>query len=95
MPVVGFRAGGIAEAVNDGVTGKLVSPGDVGALEQAITSLAYRPRERAKMSAAAREWIADHFSVEGMVRGNLAVYREILGGYQGGAEGATVNETLG
>ncbi len=95
VPVVGFRAGGIAEAVNDGVTGKLVSPRDVGGLEAAITYLAYHPRERADMSAAAREWIAEHFSVERMVEGNLAVYREILGDGGGGERATGTNEPLG
>lgn len=78
VPVVGFRAGGIVEAVKDGSTGMLVSPRDVGQLEKAIVHLAWNPRERAAMGAAAREWVVDQFSVEAMVRGNLGVYREIL-----------------
>jgi len=79
VPVVAFRVGGVVEAVNDGATGTLVSPRDVAALEAAIKYLAYHPRERAAMSAAAREWIAEQFSMDEMVQGNLAVYREILG----------------
>lgn len=79
VPVVGFRAGGVVEAVNDGVTGRLVSPGNVGELERAVLHLAWRPRERAAMGAAARDWIAERFSIERMVSGNLDVYREVIG----------------
>lgn len=79
VPVVGFRAGGVIDAVNDGVTGRLVSSGNVGELEQAVLYLAWRPRERAAMGAAARDWIAEHFSIECMVSGNLDVYREVVG----------------
>lgn len=80
VPVVGFRAGGVVEAVDEGATGKLVSPRDVDALAAAVAHLAWHPRERSAMAGAAREWIADHFSVDGMVRGNLDVYREIMDG---------------
>ncbi|MGI9344150.1 MAG: glycosyltransferase family 4 protein [Gammaproteobacteria bacterium] len=79
VPVVAFRAGGVAEAVNDGVTGKLVSPRDVAGLERALTHLAWHPQERAKMGAAAREWVADQFGIDAMINGNLAVYRELTG----------------
>lgn len=79
VPIVGFRAGGVVEAVDAGVTGTLVSPRDVDALAESITHLASHPPERAAMSAAAREWIARQFSVDGMVQGNLAVYREVTG----------------
>jgi len=79
VPIVGFRAGGVVEAVNEGVTGTLVSPRDVDALAGAITHLAWHPRKRAALSAAARDWVADQFGVEGMVQGNLGVYREIIG----------------
>jgi len=79
VPIVGFRAGGVVEAVDDGVTGTLVEPRDVDALAGAITRLVGQPRERAAMGVAARQRIADQFSVDGMVRGNLAVYREIIG----------------
>jgi len=80
VPVVGFRVGGVTEAISDGVTGTLVPARDSDALAEAIIRLAWNPRERAAMSAAARERVATQFSVDGMVQGNLAVYREISGG---------------
>jgi glycosyltransferase involved in cell wall biosynthesis len=51
-PVVATRVGGLAEVVDDGVTGVLVEPGDPQALAGGIVRVA---RERDEMSAAARE----------------------------------------
>ena len=79
VPVVGFRSGGLAEAVDDGVTGTLVPPRDARALAEAVSQLIYKPRVRSKMGVAAQEWIRDNFAVEQMVAGNISVYKEILG----------------
>jgi glycosyltransferase involved in cell wall biosynthesis len=51
-PVVATRVGGLAEVVEDGVTGVLVEPGDPAALAAATLRVLGR---RAEMSAAARE----------------------------------------
>jgi len=84
VPVVGFAAGGIEEAVADGTTGKLVPPRDADALADAIVQLARDPRERARMGAAAREWIHENFSIDRMIEGNIDVYSRILGARHGG-----------
>jgi glycosyltransferase involved in cell wall biosynthesis len=51
-PVVATRVGGLAEVVDDGVTGVLVEPGAPDALAAAIIRVV---GERTSMSAAARE----------------------------------------
>jgi glycosyltransferase involved in cell wall biosynthesis len=51
-PVVATRVGGLAEVVDDGVTGRLVAPGDPAALAAAVVEVLER---RAEMGAAARE----------------------------------------
>ncbi len=78
VPVVATRAGGMPEAVQDGVTGLLVAPGDARALADALHRLLDDPALRARMGAAARSRVLERFSVDAMVEGNLAVYREVL-----------------
>ena len=51
-PVVATRVGGLAEVVDDGVTGLLVEPGEPGALAAAVLDVLKR---REAMSAAARQ----------------------------------------
>ena len=77
-PVVATAAGGIPEAVVDGVTGCLVPPRDPQALAEALIAvLADEPR-RAEMGRAGRRRFEEHFTAERMVRETLAVYREAL-----------------
>ncbi len=78
VPVVATRAGGMPEAVSDGVTGLLVAPGDVAALADALRTLIDDAALRERMGQAARARVLERFSVDAMVDGNLAVYRELL-----------------
>lgn len=78
VPIVASRAGGLPEAVADGVTGLLVPPGDVAALRAAMARLLGDPVLRRTMGEAGRARILTEFSVEAMVAGNLAVYRAVL-----------------
>jgi len=79
VPVVGFRAGGLVEAVADGETGLLVSPGDVPALATAMRQLIADDEQRRQFAVAGPARITQDFSVEAMVAGNLAVYGELIG----------------
>ncbi|HET7197356.1 MAG TPA: glycosyltransferase [Burkholderiales bacterium] len=54
LPIVSTRAGGIPEAVADGVEGFLVEPGDVAALAERLARLANDPALARRMGAAAR-----------------------------------------
>jgi glycosyltransferase involved in cell wall biosynthesis len=75
LAVVGTRAGGIPEAVDDGVTGVLVPPGHSEALGDAIVRLLQDAPARARMGAAGRARVAEHFGVDRLVEGTLAAYR--------------------
>lgn len=79
VPIVTSRAGGLPEAVQDGVTGILCPPGDVAALAAAIDRLAGDAALRARFGAAGRARILAEFSIDAMVDGNLAIYRQVLG----------------
>lgn len=78
VPVIASRAGGLPEAVADGLTGLLVPPGDVPALGAALARLLADPALGRQMGAAGRARILAEFSVEAMVAGNLAVYERVL-----------------
>src|SRR3546814_6510418 len=79
VAIVASKAGGIPEAVRDGVNGVLVPPHEVAPLADAIIALANDDARRSALGAAGRRLIADEFSVDAMVEGNLAVYQELLG----------------
>jgi glycosyltransferase involved in cell wall biosynthesis len=60
-PVVATRVAGVAELVEDGVSGHLVPPGDVTALTQAIEALLDDPTGRARMGEAGRHRVEAEF----------------------------------
>ena len=76
--VVGTRAGGIPEAVVDGVTGLLVPPHDDKALADAIVELLKDPDRREQFGEAGRKRVIEEFSVERMVRRTVEAYRLAL-----------------
>lgn len=55
-PVVATRAGGLAEAVVEGVTGLVVEPGDVPALAEALAGMASDSEARRDYGMRASEW---------------------------------------
>lgn len=78
LPIIASRAGGMPEAVHDGVNGLLISPGDVPGLACAMQTLLADQPLRSRMGEAGRELILREFSTDTMCDGNLAVYREVL-----------------
>lgn len=74
--IVATRVGGVPEILTDGVDAMLVSPGDVDALQEAVSTLAADPEARLRLGDAALERarrLNDH-----EVRGRLdALYREL------------------
>jgi glycosyltransferase involved in cell wall biosynthesis len=77
-PVVASAVGGLLDAVEDGVTGLLVPPGDVGALRAALERLLGDAALRARFGAAARERALREFSFGAATDALLAVYEEAL-----------------
>jgi L-malate glycosyltransferase len=72
--VIGSRTGGIPEAVEDGETGALVSPGHEPELAEAIVTLLSDPVLRNRYGAAGRTRVVAEFSVEKLVEGTVRVY---------------------
>lgn len=76
-PVVATRAGGIPEAVADGVSGRLVDPRDANGMAEALANvLEDGPRRRA-WGEAGRARFLEHFTDERMVERTLAVFQEV------------------
>jgi glycosyltransferase involved in cell wall biosynthesis len=73
-PVVGTTAGGIPEAVVDGVTGCLVAPRDHEAMARAFITLLEDEAERRRLGDAGLRRVRDRFSVDRLVTETLAVY---------------------
>jgi glycosyltransferase involved in cell wall biosynthesis len=67
LPVVSTTVGAIAEAVDDGVTGRLVPPRDSVALRAALAGLLAAPEAAAAMGRAGRERAVARFSRETML----------------------------
>lgn len=66
-PIVSTASIGVREIVEDGVTGFVVPPGDVGALADRLRALALDGRLRERMGAGARARIRNGFTREDML----------------------------
>ncbi len=80
VPVVGFAAGGLTEAVDDGKTGFLVRPEDVDELEDSIEVLINDEACREKFGQAGRERMQNEFSIATMADRHIEVYESVLNG---------------
>lgn len=77
-PVVAAAVGGLLDAVEDGVTGLCVPPGDAGALRQAIQRLLADRELRSRLGAAARERAAERFSWPAATGATLEAYGDAV-----------------
>ena len=59
---------GIPELIEDGVSGKLVPPGDENALAEVLSSLLANPEETKRLGVAAQARMQSQFSVEEKLR---------------------------
>ncbi|HVY80444.1 MAG TPA: TIGR03088 family PEP-CTERM/XrtA system glycosyltransferase [Steroidobacteraceae bacterium] len=75
LPVIATRTGGNIELVNDGVTGRLITPGSPDELAAAMLAYARDSNMRRAHGAAARERIEQEYSLRRMLRDYDALYR--------------------
>jgi glycosyltransferase involved in cell wall biosynthesis len=78
VPVVATDVGGTREAVEDGVTGRLVPPGDAEALAKALGDLLGDAVLRERLADEARLRVEAQFTVSTMVAKTLAIYERLL-----------------
>jgi glycosyltransferase involved in cell wall biosynthesis len=77
-PMVLSDVGGFRELVEEHGAGRLVPPGDVPALAEAIGELLADPAERERLAQRARAAAEGPFSWDSIAERTLAVYREVL-----------------
>jgi glycosyltransferase involved in cell wall biosynthesis len=77
VPVVATAAGGIPEAVADGITGRLAPPRDPEALAAALLQALEDPERSAAWGRAGRRRFEERFTADRMVDSTLAVYAEL------------------
>lgn len=80
LPVVCTAAGGNAELVEDGVTGRLVAPGDARAVAGHLLQLADSPGLLRRLGTNGRRVVEERFSVEKMVASTVALYERLTRG---------------
>ncbi len=78
VPVVATTAGAFPEVVEDGVTGRLVAPGDAHALADAIRELMADPVLRRTTGEAGRSRVEEQFTWRQTALKTLALYEEVL-----------------
>lgn len=87
-PVVAFAVGGIPEWLDDGETGFLVAPGDIGAMADRLTRLLDDRNLAASLGARGRARVERDFSAAGHLERLLAIYTEITTGRVRSGSGA-------
>ncbi|MDG9701283.1 glycosyltransferase [Streptomyces sp. DH37] len=78
VPVVATGVGGHLDSVADRVTGRLVPPGDPGALARAVNELTGSPELLRRYGEAGRERVLARFSWERVADGAEQVYAQVV-----------------
>jgi glycosyltransferase involved in cell wall biosynthesis len=78
LPVIASRIGALAELIEDGVTGLLVSPGDGAGLAEKMQWALANPDEMAAMGRAARQVYEAKYTPEVNHAQLMAIYQSML-----------------
>lgn len=77
-PVIGCRAGGIPEVIDEGTTGLLAEPDDSESLANAVITLLQSPEKLYELGMAGRHQLMQKFTHVEMARNFAAVYRQMI-----------------
>ena len=77
MACIASSVGGVPDLISDGITGRLVSPGDPSTLGSAIVELLGSPKKAQKLARQAQEKIATSFGLDTYVDAIETLYRRI------------------
>jgi glycosyltransferase involved in cell wall biosynthesis/CelD/BcsL family acetyltransferase involved in cellulose biosynthesis len=78
VPVVATRVGGACEVIRHGENGLLVPPGNPDAIAEAVCQMLDVPAAASSMGHAARQSIAEHYSMTRVVERTSRVYDSLL-----------------
>ena len=76
-PVVATRVGGTPDLLGAGERGRLVPPGDAGALARAVLETLEGSEAAREVARAGREHVLERHSADRLVRDVDALYREL------------------
>jgi glycosyltransferase involved in cell wall biosynthesis/SAM-dependent methyltransferase len=79
VPVIASRVGALPDLIQEGVTGFLCEPGDIGAFAERIRWLAGHPEEHRRMKAAARAFAEAALDARQMFKRYEAAIRGVIG----------------
>jgi glycosyltransferase involved in cell wall biosynthesis len=77
LPVVATAVGGVSDLVEEGSTGFLVRPGDLGGLLDRLTDLTRNPKLRSAMGRAGRDRALAQYRVDAMAANFEALYQRL------------------
>ncbi len=77
-PVVSYRTGGIGEAIEDGVGGYTVAPGDLDALAERLRAILGDPALRQRMGEAGRARVMRDFDIAAQGAVLESIYENVL-----------------
>lgn len=77
-PVVASAEGGPVDVIEDGVTGRLIPPGDPAALAEALDAMLRDPRQAAAMGQRGRERAVERYDIRATARAVQQVYSKVL-----------------
>jgi glycosyltransferase involved in cell wall biosynthesis len=78
VPVVASDVGGTGEVIENGTSGLLIPPRDVGELERALCEVIEDPATRARYGSNAREAARNHYSIERIAETHAEIYSRLL-----------------
>ena len=78
LPIIATRVGALPEFINDGVTGTLVSPGNIPALYRAILEKLENPGRAQTLADAGQELVRQRFSWDQSAREMTEIYQSVL-----------------
>lgn len=77
-PVIGCRAGGMVEVIEDGVTGLFAEPGDAESLRTALDALITDERKREAFGKAGRARYLAQYTRDQLIDRTLEFYRQVI-----------------